>query len=170
MPFTPFHFGPHATAALAFHRYIDVPVFIAANVVVDIEPMLVMLFGLDYPLHGYCHTLLPGGLLGGLFGCAAYPFRTLIGKAMSRLGLPYTTTFTKAAFSGMLGAWLHVLFDAVIYGEMKPFYPVSSANPLFGIVSSDSGLYVICTLFFVPAIALYFLIRRKKNATGTEKV
>lgn len=169
MPFTPFHFGPHATAALPLNRYIDIPVFIAANIVIDIEPMLVMLLGLNYPLHGYCHTLFVGGLMGVVFGCAAYPFGTLIGKGMFRLSLPYSATLAKMALSGMLGAWLHVLFDAVIYGEIRPFYPLSSMNPLFGMVSSDNDLYVICTLFFMPAIALYFLVRRKGDAAGTEK-
>lgn len=163
MPFTPFHFGPHAAAALPLQRYIDVPVFIAANIVVDIEPMLVMLLDLKYPLHGYCHTLLIGGLIGLLFGCAAYPFRSAIGKGMSRLRLPYFPTLAKMAVSGMLGAWLHVLFDALIYSEIEPFYPLSSVNPFHGLVS-DTALYVICALFFLPAAAIYFYLTRNKNA------
>ena len=57
MPFTPYHFGPHATVALPLHRYLDVFVFVGANVVVDLEPLLVLTFHLNYPLHGYCHTL-----------------------------------------------------------------------------------------------------------------
>lgn len=169
MPITPLHFGPHATVALPLHRYIDVPAFIAANVIVDIEPMLVMVFDLNYPLHGYCHTLLIGGLLGALLGCAAYPFRSLIGQWMSRARLPYSTNLRKMALSGMLGAWLHVLFDAVIYSEIKPFYPLSRANPFLGIVSSDITLYAICALFFVPAAAIYFCIRRKEDLTDDGK-
>jgi hypothetical protein len=169
MPITPLHFGPHATVALPLHRYIDVPVFIAANVIVDIEPMLVMVFDLNYPLHGYCHTLLIGGLLGALLGCAAYPFRARIGQWMSEARLPYSTTLAKMALSGMLGAWLHVLFDAVIYCEMRPFYPLSPANPFLGIISRDTTLYGICALFFVPAVAAYFYVRRKGNMTDGSK-
>ena len=70
MPFTPYHFGPHATVALPLHRYLDVFVFIGANVVVDLEPLLVLTFHLNYPMHGYCHTLLIGGLLGLLWAAA----------------------------------------------------------------------------------------------------
>ena len=58
MPFTPFHIGPHATVGLALQNYIDVPVFITANVAVDLEPLFVILFKPDYPLHGYFHSLL----------------------------------------------------------------------------------------------------------------
>ena len=42
-------------------RTIDIPSFIFANVAVDIEPLIVINFGLKYPLHGYAHTL--GGAL-----------------------------------------------------------------------------------------------------------
>ncbi len=166
MPLTPFHFGPHACVALPLRRYIDVPVFICANVAVDIEPLLVMLFGLDYPLHGYCHTLLIGGLLGLLFAMAAYPFRPFIGDVMSLLRLTYSTTLLKMAVSGILGAWLHVLFDAVLYVDIKPFYPLS-ANPLYDIIPFNA-VYVICTICFLPAFAMYlFLVRSGRAKTDS---
>ena len=50
---------------------------------------------------------------------------------MSILRLPYTPTYVRMALSGVLGAWLHVLFDAPLYSDMKPFYPLQ-ANPLYG--------------------------------------
>ncbi len=143
-------------------RYIDVPVFLAANVVVDIEPLLVILFSFDYPFHGYCHTLFIGGLIGIFFGCAAYPFRALIRTGMSEIHLRYSTTLPKMAISGMLGVWLHILFDAVMHSDTTPFYPLSPVNPLFGIISA-SNLETVCTLFFLPAVGLYYLARRKKN-------
>jgi len=164
MPFTPFHFGPHACVSLPFYRYLDVPIFIGVNVAIDVEPLLVMTFNLDYPLHGHCHTLLIGGLVGLLFATVAYPFHKLIGRAMRLLRLPYAPAFAKMALSGVLGAWLHVLFDAPLYSDIRPFYPLQ-ANPLFGILSS-STVYRICIACFVPALVLYiyvaFVAKRKK--------
>lgn len=52
MPFTPLHFGPHACVALPLRRRVDLPVFLLTNVVVDVEPLLVLTFNLNYPLHG----------------------------------------------------------------------------------------------------------------------
>jgi hypothetical protein len=40
MPFTPCHFGPSACIALPLNRWIDLPVFLLANVAIDIEPLL----------------------------------------------------------------------------------------------------------------------------------
>ena len=165
MPFTPFHFGPHACIALPFNRYIDIPIFIGTNIIIDIEPLLVLQFNLDYPLHGYYHTFLIGGLVGLLFASAAFPFRHYIKKGMNLLRLPYGSTFKKMAISGVLGAWLHVLFDAPLYSDIRPFYPLQE-NPLFGIVS-HSAVYSFCGICLLLALLMYFfiasIIKRKKE-------
>jgi membrane-bound metal-dependent hydrolase YbcI (DUF457 family) len=167
MPFTPYHFGPHACVSLPFYRYFDIPIFIGANVAIDLEPLLVMTFNLDYPLHGYCHTLLIGGFVGLLLATAAYPFRQSIGKVMGLLRLPYVPTYVKMAISGVLGAWLHIFFDSLLHSDIRPFYP-SQANPLYNILS-QRAVYGICTVCFVPALILYvyvaFIAKRTKVET-----
>jgi len=50
VPFTPFHFGPGAFIALSLRKYIDLPVLVLANVVIDFELSAIMLFGLNYLL------------------------------------------------------------------------------------------------------------------------
>ena len=57
------------------------------------------------------------------------------------------------AVSGMLGAWMHILFDMPLYQDIKPIYPLS-ANPLFGIVSARA-VYGTCALLFLPALVIY---------------
>ena len=44
--------------SLALYRRLDIPVFLGANVAIDIEPLLVMTHNLNYPLHAFCLTLL----------------------------------------------------------------------------------------------------------------
>jgi len=68
MPFTPFHFGAHACVAFPFNKKIDIPVFILANVAIDIEPLLVITLNLHYPLHGYAHTFIGAIFIGTLWG------------------------------------------------------------------------------------------------------
>ena len=168
MPFTPFHFGPHACVSLPFYRYLDIPIFMGANVALDIEPLIVMHFNLDYPFHGYCHTLLFGGLIGLLLATVAFPFRHFIKKIMNSLRLAYTPTYAKMGLAGVLGAWLHVLFDAPLYNEMMPFYPLQD-NFLFAVVS-HRGVYRLCAACFAPALLLYlyiaFISKRRKAKEG----
>ena len=166
MPFTPVHFGPHACLGLPLQRSIDVPVFIASNIAVDIEPLLVIVYGLHYPLHGYCHTFLIGSFVGLLFGLLAFPFRKVIGKAMLFLLLPYAPTLGKMVLSGILGVWLHIFFDAPLYIDIKPFYPLSG-NPFLDIVSMKV-LYGACALLVVPALVIYLALVLPRKA-GIEK-
>jgi membrane-bound metal-dependent hydrolase YbcI (DUF457 family) len=169
MPFTPFHFGPHISAALPLQRYIDVPIFIGANVTIDIEPLVVLVYNLNYPLHGYCHTFIYGIMVGFLLALVVFPFSKIIKKAMLMLRLPYTTNILKMVLSGILGVWMHILFDMPLYQDIKPFYPLS-INPLYGIVS-ENAIYVTCVFLFLPAMAMYFYIvfvkRIKTEATDS---
>lgn len=163
MPFTPFHFGPHSALAFPLRRTIDLPVFIGANIIVDVEPLLVMIFNLDYPLHGYCHSFLLGGLLGLAWGAAAYPFRSLIRKAMQAFRLSYSPAFWRMAISGLLGVWLHVLFDAPLYYEMRPFYP-SKINPFLNLLEMET-VYAVSLLCFFPTVLMYHVMVVKRQKT-----
>ena len=155
------HFGPHACVSLALHRYCDVPLFIGVNIAIDIEPLLVMVFNPNSPLHGLSHTLLFGGIIGLLLAAAAYPLRHRIQKAMRNLGLPHSPTFAKMALSGVTGAWLHIFFDAPLYHDIKPLYPLET-NPLLGLVPSGAitGLSAAC---FVPAMLFYAYRARRAD-------
>jgi membrane-bound metal-dependent hydrolase YbcI (DUF457 family) len=138
-----------------------VPVLIVSNIAVDLEPLLVMVCGLVYPLHGYCHTFVGGGLVGLLLGLIAFLFRKPIVNVMSLLRLPYNQTLGKMLISGVLGAWLHILFDAPLYTDIKRFYPLS-VNPFLDIVSVNA-LYTMPGLLIFPALAVYLLIAFSNN-------
>jgi len=162
MPFTPFHFGPHACVSLPLQRHIDVPVFLASNIAIDIEPLLVMMYRLNYPLHGYCHTFLIGSLIGLFWGFILFPFRRLIGNAMSFLRLPYSSTLSKMLLSGILGVWLHILFDAPLYQDIRAFYPLT-INPFLGLFSMKV-IYGASALLFLPALMIYLSIVLSQKA------
>ena len=81
MPFTPYHFGPAAVVSLPLKKKIDIPVFILVNVVIDIEPLIVLIFKPEYPVHGYAHTLLFSLIIGTVFGFVAYIFRDRLGSS-----------------------------------------------------------------------------------------
>lgn len=161
MPITPLHAGPHVTIGFICRRFIDLPVFVLANVVIDIEPLLVMVFKLNYPLHGYCHTFLIGGLLGLCWGFIAWQCNGWLRLLMEKFGLSYEPVLVKTVVSGMLGAWFHILFDAPIYHDIKPFFPYEG-NPLLGLVSIPD-MYNACLVLFLPAALLYFWSARYKR-------
>jgi hypothetical protein len=155
MPFTPFHLGPAFALGLPFRRYLHAPTFILANVILDVEPFLVLFFGLRYPLHGIFHTFLLALFVGLGLGYTMFVlekflhnfFRGLLLEPNSKLGLK---SFMAA---GVLGTILHTLLDAPLYSEMQPFYPLT-ANPLYN-PSLSATIYNVCVWLGVIGVIYY---------------
>jgi membrane-bound metal-dependent hydrolase YbcI (DUF457 family) len=154
MPFTPYHFGPAALIGLPLRKWIDIPVFVLANVVIDLEPLAVMVFWFDYPLHGYLHTFLIGGLVGLVWGIVAYVLlRRFFAFLMRLFRLSYQPTLLNMAISGLLGVWLHVFIDSFLYKEMNPFWPVAG-NPFHAVVAYQT-VYLVCEASLIIAVVIY---------------
>ncbi len=171
MPFTPYHFGPSAFLGLVFRKWIDIPVFVLANVIVDVEVVVVRGLMLGWPTHRYCHTLLIGAVVGALWGIAAYPLRHLFEKIMRILYIPYIPSFWKMIISGIIGVWLHVLVDGLCHNDTRIFWPKSRwPLTLWGIITSivtgniyrwyisQEELTTICVAFFIASVIVYILV------------
>jgi hypothetical protein len=140
MPFTPFHLGPGAAFKAVGGRHFSFMVFGGTQVLMDIEPLVGIIQGRAV-LHGYSHSILGALVIGLLAG--------LIGKPISRFTLdmlrirhaPFTWT---AAFAGaFVGSFSHIALDALMHGDMKPFWPLAQGNSLLGLIPVGS-LHVLC--------------------------
>src|SRR4030042_3582757 len=172
MPFTPYHFGPSGFLGLAFRKWVDVPVFVLANVIVDIEVLVIKLLGVEWP-HRYVHTLLLGAIAGALWGIAAYPLRHLFEKIMQMLRIPYQTSLRKMVVSGVLGVWLHVLIDGIYHWDVRIFWP-SKAKPLWRLISQEQ-VKMVCIGFLVAAAVVYAFtvasyLKKKKQTQNSIKI
>lgn len=149
MPFTPYHFGPSGFIGLTFRKWLDVPVFVLANVVVDIE----ILFAAGYPIHKYAHTLLIGAAVGTVWAIAAYLLRHFFKRLMQILRIPYQPNFWKMLIAGVLGVWLHVVIDAIYHKDVRVFWP-SRVTPLYALITRQQ-IEALCIVFFVAAVVLW---------------
>jgi hypothetical protein len=123
---------------LPLRKYIHAPTFILANVLVDVEPFLVLLLGLNYPLHGYLHTFVLAFFLGIASGLAMFFLNRFLQPLHKLLLLETDSRLGIGAFvvAGAFGTMLHVLLDSPLYTDIQPFYPLTTANPLHNAVSS----------------------------------
>lgn len=173
MPFTPYHFGPSGFIGLALRKWIDIPVFVLANVIVDLEVLVIRLFGAGWPIHRYAHTLLLGTAVGIIWAVAAYPLRNLFKRLMQTLRIPYQPKFWKMLISGILGVWLHVVLDAIYHRDVRLFWP-DKARPLYRLITRQQ-LEALCLAFFIAAIILWGLTaisyskRKIKESANIEK-
>jgi membrane-bound metal-dependent hydrolase YbcI (DUF457 family) len=162
MAFTLYHFGPSGFLGLALRRWVDLPVFLLANVVVDVEVLIVRTFELGRPIHKYAHTFLIGAAVGAAWGILAYPLRNFFKAATHMVRLPYKTGWVKMVVSGILGVWLHVLIDSVYHFDVRPFWPWVKRNYMFGALGQPSIL-IICIILWVAAVGLYTHLLRSQT-------
>ena len=180
MPFTPYHFGPSGFVGLLFRRWLDVPVFLAANVLIDIEVIADKFLQPGWPVHQvfHFHTLLVGGLAGAFFGILIYsikPFRWCCERSMALIGLPSRATLLSMVLAGLLGAWLHVFVDSFYHYDIQIFWPYKD-NTIFrwinggkwsNIANTQQQVKLWCRIFWGLALGLYavFLALRAPKKT-----
>ena len=159
MPFTPFHFGPAACVSLPLQKRIDPTAFVLANVAVDIEPLLVLTFRLETPLHGLTHTYVGGAVVGLVFAALLHLLGAVLQPLVTKFGVTFHRDFKTLAGSAVAGVWFHVLLDSFLYSDIEPFFPLS-LNPLEGLVSGPT-MYLTCAFLYLPAAVLYGVSARR---------
>jgi membrane-bound metal-dependent hydrolase YbcI (DUF457 family) len=136
-------------------RWLDIPVFVLANVIVDLEVLVINFLGVGWPKHRYVHTLLIGAAAGIIWALVAWQFRNVFKKIMQILCTPYQTSFLKMLVSGILGVWLHVVIDSIYHWDVHVFWP-SKVKPLYKLVTTQQ-IEMICAILFIWALILYIL-------------
>jgi membrane-bound metal-dependent hydrolase YbcI (DUF457 family) len=156
MPFTPFHLGPSSWIGLILFKVFDFPALLIASIVVDIEPFCVFVFNAPWPLHGFLHTFLGGSIVAIFTAILLHFSRKSVKKVMAVFKLVQYSSFKKVLWTSFFGVYFHLLLDAFLYRDMKPFYPLEG-NPLLGLFSSQH-IYFFCSISFL--IGLVFYLRR----------
>lgn len=157
MPFTPFHWGPSSWIGLLCFRYLNLAAFLIASVIVDVEPFCVLVFNLNYPLHGFLHSFLGGTIVAVILSVILYRLRDPVNQIMNTVKLSQNSSFRIILFSCLLGVYFHVFLDAFLYTDIKPFYP-TQINPLYGWVHSQL-MYLFCGASFLLGGLLYAVRR-----------
>lgn len=155
MPVTPFHLGPGLLLKGLAPGRVSLSAFVLANVVIDAESVVNLLAGRS-PVHATFHTLagamIAGAACGGLVAW--------VGRRRAATSAEWRTG--PALAGGLLGGLGQTGLDAIMHADLRPFLPVSEANPLLGII--DLGLlHLTCVL--VGALGLAVLgVRRWRTS------
>lgn len=146
MPFTPYHLGPGSLIGLGMFKIFDFPALLIASVIIDIEPFSVLLFNLDYPLHGFFHSFLGGSMVAGFIAAAVYFLKNYIKKLMIFFKLAQDSSFKKILWTSLFSVYFHILLDSPLYTDVKPFYPLM-VNPFYGLFWLDKSIFFPDCLF-----------------------
>jgi len=180
MPVTPFHLGPGLFFGIIFSKYLNLLAFLIGNIVVDIEPFLVVVYEQfydfsPYPYHGFFHTIIGAFLISFL---AAIVLKQLLLKCLtpgvkhfcSRLHLKQVisknSSFKRIFFSIFAGTLFHLVFDSFTHKDVWPFWP-SRFNPILEMLSYSQNT-MNCIVLGILGIAL--LIFKYKFVKNKSKV
>lgn len=156
MPFTTFHLGPALLVGIVTLRYLDFPTFIIANVIIDIEPLLIRLFNLGYPPHRFFHTLVGGTLAALLLAGIMTKLRPHLSSLLSTFKLESSASFANLLLASLSGVYLHILLDSTMHKDLQPFYPLLN-NPFLDSLPSTISIYTLCIWAGLGGFVLYLI-------------
>lgn len=168
MPFTPIHMGPGIAAKALLQGSFSLMVFGWAQIVMDIQPLLVLITG-EGTLHGFSHTYVGASLLAVV--------SALSGKYLSEIGLyvlalnperDVVIRWPVAFFSAFIGTLSHVLLDSIMHADVQPFLPVTTDNAFLQLITVDA-LHEFCLYSGLAGGAVFFAIHfwRRFNRCNT---
>jgi membrane-bound metal-dependent hydrolase YbcI (DUF457 family) len=153
MPFTPYHLGPALLIGVLFIPFCDFSTIFIASVILDLEPLAILLLNLPLPLHGFFHTYVGATIIAGILAFSIWPFRNYLNAIVSLFGIHQVSTLRTIIPASIIGTYTHIFLDSFVYAEMNPLYPLIG-NPFFELVSSQS-VYSLCVFSGFLGLAAY---------------
>lgn len=166
MPVTPFHIGPGILAKAVLPRRFSFSSFLLTQVAIDAEVVCYMVRG-KWPLHRFYHTL-PGCTFAGLVsGALILMAGALIARRFARDSAELRKPAVRSEWSwagaltgALFGAWSHALLDAILYDDVRIFWPFSDATPFYGMIAMGT-LHAGCLV--AGALGVVVLLMRRSS-------
>jgi len=160
MPLTPFHLGPALALALVLIWFVDLPALLLGSVAPDIEAAAAMMWFRDwpFPIHGFLHSFVGGTLLSLVLSAAIFPIRKHLETPLRFLKLDQKRSFPRIFAGALIGVYSHILLDAPLYTDIKPFWPLDLNPFLSEGMSRGFEIYGFCVTSLIVAFAIYLVI------------
>lgn len=142
-------------------------VFAFSQFTMDLEVLGRLVLGADQ-LHGFSNTalgatvvLLPSVLLGRPASQAVLVWwNTQLSAAQARwLSVTPAITWKAAWAGGILGVYTHLVLDAIMHADARPWAPFSSHNPFLGLLTAD-GLNALCFWSLGGGVIVLWVMRQ----------
>ncbi len=137
-------------------------VFGWTQIVMDVQPLIVMISGEGH-LHGFTHTYL-GAVLIAIVSA-------LSGKYLSEIGLRFLGNVASSPVkigwwvsfsSALIGSFSHVLLDSIVHADVEPYYPITSHNEHYNLLSFVA-VHKLCLYAALAGAAIYYLMHWRSS-------
>jgi len=141
MPITPLHFGLGLAAKSAVGRFFSLPAFIAANCLMDVEPVVRVVLGLEGGLHEATHTMEVGAVIA------------VAATVLTRQLLPASSTWLTAGLGSAYGIATHLVLDALYHADVADSLGLPGASNIIPHAYLDGWLLLMLIVFCPPYYA-----------------
>jgi membrane-bound metal-dependent hydrolase YbcI (DUF457 family) len=155
MPFTPYHLGPALLFGVLLFPIVDIAALLLSSILVDVEPLYVIIFAPGLPYHGILHTYIGATGIAILNAVILWFLRDWTRQILAIFKIDQNSSFIRIFGTSLLGTYSHIFLDSFVYPEMNPFFPLMG-NPFLGFVSS-AAVYQFCTICFFLGVVLYLV-------------
>ncbi|MBE9504615.1 MAG: hypothetical protein IME96_10610 [Proteobacteria bacterium] len=159
MPFTPFHMGPGIFIKALLQGSFSLMVFGWAQIAMDIQPLFVLVTGEGH-LHGFSHTYI-GATLLALFSAVSGKYLSEVGLkvlGIAKKSKPVNIAWWVAFVSAFIGTYSHVALDSIMHSDVVPYYPLSQANNLHGLITV-ANLHMFCLYSALVGAIIYYSVQ-----------
>jgi len=171
MPVTPLHAGPGVLLKSFVRSHMSLSLFLLTQVTMDLEVLVRIVLGVSH-LHGFTNTIAGATLVLVVSVPLGKPvcewalrwWNRNLSPAQSRWLEVSEKISWKAAWSGgVLGVYSHLILDAIMHADAKPWMPFSEVNSFFGLISADrlDLLCLICLLTGGIIVVIHRVIKGK---------
>ena len=160
MPFTAFHLGPALLIGVILFPLFDLAAILICSVIVDLEPIYVLLFAQELPLHGFFHTFIGGTIVGIIVSFILWIARGLVQEILMVFKVEQKSSFVRILYTSLFSVNFHIFLDSIFHADMQPFYPLI-INPFYGLISQGI-INQLCTVCMILGLTIYvhrFVIR-----------
>ena len=179
MPVTPLHLGPGILIKAFTGSQLSLTLFAFAQVAMDLEVLLRFAVG-SVRLHGFTNTIAGATVVLLITVPLGKPLcewalrwwnRQLSPSQARWLGVAERISWRAAWIGGVFGVYSHLILDAVMHVDAKPWMPFSNVNSLVDLLSIDR-LNLLCLVSLVVGalvIAILRLIRVRRPMMQTDE-
>jgi len=126
-----------------------------SSIIIDRVPYILGILNISGPSREFRHSFLGATIISIILAILIYPFMGLINMVTKYIKLSQKSPLGVIFISCLLGTYLHVVMDSMVYDYLKPFLPFAW-NPFYGIASKES-LEMFCRLSFILGGLLYIV-------------
>lgn len=145
MPITPLHLGLALPFCLNKKTKVSLAVFIFSQILMDIQPIITILFNLNMEVHGITHTFL-GAILIAIFG-------TVIIKICNFQNMYLKISIKKVFLNMLFGTVSHIFLDSLMHADINLFYPFLEYK-IFPLIDIEIINYTMLTVIFICLMIL----------------